>query len=138
MAVWAGGVKARVAENAWASGGFSGSPNHSKDEARKSQWSHDGQVATAGPGDSGALSTPASEVMIGDVQTCAEDDNLADAAAQMANQQIRRLVVTRDSGTLVGILSLGDIAVDYGAKVAGKTLELRCHCMKWVARSAEQ
>ncbi len=71
----------------------------------------------------GQLSTPASEVMSGDVQTCKEDDNLADAAAQMASHQIRRLVVANDAGKLVGILSLGDIAVDYGAKVVGKTLE---------------
>ena len=71
----------------------------------------------------GALSTPASAVMSGEVQTCKEDDNLADAAAQMANHQIRRLIVANDSGRLVGILSLGDIAVDYGAKVVGKTLE---------------
>ena len=71
----------------------------------------------------GQLSTPASEVMSGDVQTCKEDDNLADAAAQMASHQIRRLIVANDAGKLVGILSLGDIAVDYGAKVVGKTLE---------------
>ena len=71
----------------------------------------------------GALSTPASDVMSGDVQTCKEDDNLADAAAQMASHQIRRLIVANDSGKLVGILSLGDIATDYGAKVVGKTLE---------------
>ena len=71
----------------------------------------------------GALTTPASDVMSGDVQTCKEDDNLADAAAQMASHQIRRLIVANDSGKLVGILSLGDIATDYGAKVVGKTLE---------------
>ena len=71
----------------------------------------------------GTLSTPASEVMSGDVQTCKEDDNLADAAAQMASHQIRRLIVANDAGKLVGILSLGDIATDYGAKVVGKTLE---------------
>ncbi|MDO8322424.1 CBS domain-containing protein [Phenylobacterium sp.] len=71
----------------------------------------------------GALSTPASDVMSGDIQTCKEDDNLADAAAQMANHQIRRLIVANDAGKLVGILSLGDIATDYGAKVVGKTLE---------------
>lgn len=71
----------------------------------------------------GALSTPASEVMSTDVQTCREGDNMADAAAQMAHHQIRRLVVVNDAGKLVGILSLGDIALDYGAKVVGKTLE---------------
>lgn len=71
----------------------------------------------------GQLSTPVSDVMSGEVQTCKEDDNLADAAAQMASHQIRRLVVANDTGKLVGILSLGDIATDYGAKAVGKTLE---------------
>ena len=71
----------------------------------------------------GNLDTPVSEVMTPDVQSCSEDDNVADAAAQMATHQIRRLVVTGDKGKLVGILSLGDIALDYGAKQVGKTLE---------------
>lgn len=71
----------------------------------------------------GNLDTPASEFMTEDVQSCSEDDNVADAAAQMASHQIRRLVVTGEKGNLVGILSLGDIALDYGAKQVGKTLE---------------
>jgi len=71
----------------------------------------------------GDLDMAVSEVMSDGVQSCGEDDNLADAAAQMANHQIRRLVVTGEKGDLVGILSLGDIALDYGAKVVGKTLE---------------
>ncbi len=62
-------------------------------------------------------------MMSDDVQSCQEDDNLADAAAKMGAQQIRRLVVLDDAGKLTGILSLGDIAVDYGAKAVGKTLE---------------
>jgi len=71
----------------------------------------------------GDLSGPVSEIMSGDVQSCGQDDNVADAAAQMGNHQVRRLVVLDDKGTLVGILSLGDIALDYGAKVVGQTLE---------------
>lgn len=66
---------------------------------------------------------PVSAVMSEDVQTCREDDNLADAAARMGSQQLRRLVVVNDAGRLVGILSLGDIAQDYGAKKVGQTLE---------------
>jgi len=71
----------------------------------------------------GDLDAKAQDVMTPDVQSCSEDDNVADAAAQMASHQIRRLVVTGDKGKLVGILSLGDIALDYGAKQVGKTLE---------------
>ena len=71
----------------------------------------------------GALDAPVSEVMSDGVETCQEEDNLADAAAQMGSRQIRRLVVLNDAGRLAGILSLGDIAQDYGAKAVGKTLE---------------
>jgi len=71
----------------------------------------------------GDLNGPVSAVMSEDIQTCREDDNLADAAAVMGGRQLRRLVVVNDSGRLVGILSLGDIAQDYGAKKVGQTLE---------------
>lgn len=65
-----------------------------------------------------------SEVMSdGEVLSVKEDDILADATAKMANNQVRRLVVLNDSGRLTGILSLGDVAKDYGAKQVGKTLE---------------
>ncbi len=71
----------------------------------------------------GALDTAVSEVMTEGVETCQEDDSVADAAAKMGNHQIRRLVVLNESGNLAGILSLGDIATDYGAKAVGRTLE---------------
>lgn len=70
-----------------------------------------------------SFDSPVSEVMTDDVQTCSADDNVADAAAKMGSHQIRRLVVLNDAGRLAGILSLGDIALDYGAKAVGKTLE---------------
>lgn len=67
---------------------------------------------------------PISEAMSeGDVQSVREDDVLADATAKMASHQIRRLVVLNEAGALTGILSLGDVAKDYGAKQVGKTLE---------------
>lgn len=68
------------------------------------------------------LDTPVSEVMTEGVETCREDDNVADAAAKMGSKQIRRLVVLNGNGGMAGILSLGDVAVDYGAKAVGKTL----------------
>jgi len=65
-----------------------------------------------------------SEVMSdGDVLSVKEDDVLADATAKMANNQVRRLIVLNDAGDLTGILSLGDVAKDYGAKQVGKALE---------------
>jgi CBS domain-containing protein len=69
------------------------------------------------------LDTPVSEVMSTGVEACSEEDNVADAAAKMGSKQIRRLVVVGENGRLSGILSLGDIALDYGAKAVGQTLE---------------
>ena len=71
----------------------------------------------------GALDGPVSEAMSDHIESCAEDDSVADAAAKMGGHQIRRLVVLNDKGGLAGILSLGDIAHDFGAKAVGKTLE---------------
>jgi CBS domain-containing protein len=67
---------------------------------------------------------PISEAMSdGEVLSVKEDDILADATAKMASNQVRRLIVLDDAGKLTGILSLGDVAKDYGAKQVGKTLE---------------
>jgi CBS domain-containing protein len=71
----------------------------------------------------GSLDTPVADVMTSGVETCREDDNVADAVGKMGSKQIRRLVVLDEQGKLAGIVSLGDIAVDYGAKAVGKTLE---------------
>ena len=68
--------------------------------------------------------SPISEAMSdGEVLSVKEEDVLADATAKMANHQVRRLIVLNDAGALSGILSLGDVAKDYGAKQVGKTLE---------------
>ena len=71
----------------------------------------------------GAVDGPISAVMSQGAESCREDDNLADAAAKMGALQIRRLVVLDETGRLTGILSLGDIALDYGDKAVGHTLE---------------
>ena len=71
----------------------------------------------------GDLDAAASTIMSTDVQTCREDDNVADAVGKMSAQKIRRLVVLGENGRLAGIVSLGDISKDYGAKQVGKTLE---------------
>ncbi len=71
-----------------------------------------------------SFDSPVSEAMSdGEVLSVKEDDVLADATAKMANHQVRRLIVLNDAGALSGILSLGDVAKDYGAKQVAKTLE---------------
>ena len=64
--------------------------------------------------------TPVREVMTDEVKYCYEDDDTDDVARNMAAIQVRRLpVLTRDK-RLVGIISLGDMAV---SDEAGKTGE---------------
>jgi len=54
------------------------------------------------------------EVMTPDISYCYEDQDVRDAADTMAAQQIRRLAVLNRDKRLVGIVSLGDIAVESG------------------------
>ena len=56
-------------------------------------------------------STPVREVMSSEVVACFEDDDEHDAAAKMAEHQLRRLVVLDRNERLVGIVSMGDFAV---------------------------
>ena len=68
--------------------------------------------------------TPVREVMTDEVKYCFEDEDTAAVERNMAEIQVRRLpVLTRDK-RLVGILSLGDLAMSdkaskVGAAVAG-------------------
>jgi len=55
--------------------------------------------------------TPVREVMSSEVVSCFEDDDERDAAAKMEEHQLRRLVVLDRNEGLVGIVSLGDLAV---------------------------
>ncbi len=53
-----------------------------------------------------------------------EDDDVKEAARQMKDKQIRRLVVLNRDKRMVGIVSLGDLAVETGDKqLSGQTLE---------------
>jgi CBS domain-containing protein len=71
----------------------------------------------------GDLNGPISAVMSDEVLSCKEEDNVADAVGKMGGRQVRRLVVYNDAGQLAGILSLGDVAIDFGAKAVGHALE---------------
>ncbi len=64
------------------------------------------------------------DVMTPDVVYCFEDQDVQEAARRMKQYQIRRLVVLNWDQRLVGIVSLGDLAVATGdEKLAGETLE---------------
>jgi CBS domain-containing protein/sporulation protein YlmC with PRC-barrel domain len=64
------------------------------------------------------------EVMTPEIIFAYEDEDVSDAAQLMAEHQIRRLVVLNRDKRLVGIVSLGDLAVHTGnVQQAGETLE---------------
>jgi signal-transduction protein with cAMP-binding, CBS, and nucleotidyltransferase domain len=55
--------------------------------------------------------TPLSEVCSGDLTTLSPEDDIDSAVTAMRNKAIRRVLVT-DQGKAVGILSLGDVAME--------------------------
>jgi CBS domain-containing protein len=68
--------------------------------------------------------TMVKDVMTPEVVYCFEDQDMQEAARLMQQYQVRRIVVLNRDNRLVGIVSLGDLAVETGdEKLAGKTLE---------------
>lgn len=68
--------------------------------------------------------TKVADIMTGDLLYCFDDQPVSEAASVMQQHQIRRLPIVNRSKELVGIISLGDLAVDTdNAKLAGATLE---------------
>jgi len=53
---------------------------------------------------------PLASIMSGDVCTCTEDADVAEAERMMRLHKVRRLPVTNRAGNLAGIVSLGDVA----------------------------
>jgi CBS domain-containing protein len=69
-------------------------------------------------------STTVQDVMTPDITYCMEDDSIEEAARLMKDQQIRRLPIVDNNHDLVGIISLGDLAVDTGdEELSGRVLE---------------
>jgi CBS domain-containing protein len=68
--------------------------------------------------------TKVSEIMSTDPAYCFEDQEVEEAVSLMEVKQIRRLPILSRDNRLVGIVSLGDIAVHTGDKnLAGDTLQ---------------
>jgi CBS domain-containing protein len=64
------------------------------------------------------------DIMTEEVITCFEDQLVSEAARIMEESQVRRLVVLDRDNRLVGIVSLGDLAVQTGdEQLTGNTLE---------------
>lgn len=68
--------------------------------------------------------TTAQETMTPEIYYCFENQNIEDAALLMMEKQIRRLPIINKEKKLVGIVSLGDVAVDTrDDELSGSTLE---------------
>ena len=82
----------------------------------------DRDIALRGVAQGLAVQTALFTVMSKQVQTCSEDDSLDAATGKMEAGMIRRLPVLDRQGTLVGMLSLGDLATKGDVSEAGATL----------------
>jgi len=64
------------------------------------------------------------DVMTPEIVWCFEDQDVSEAAQLMRDKQIRRIAVVNHDKRLVGMVSLGDLAVDtHDENLAGATLE---------------
>lgn len=68
-------------------------------------------------------STRATDVMTPEVHYCFEDSDVEDCVDLMKERQVRRIVVLDRNKRLVGIVSLGDLAVETNDKLSGDALE---------------
>lgn len=66
--------------------------------------------------------TPVRDVMSKEVLYCFEDDDISEVAQNMADNKLRRMPVLNREKRLVGIISLGDIAMVDGPANAGEAL----------------
>lgn len=66
--------------------------------------------------------TKVRDVMSKEVKYCYDDEEIEDVAQNMADIKVRRLPVLNRSKRLVGIISLGDIAMMEGPDAAGDAL----------------
>ncbi|MBC7878852.1 MAG: CBS domain-containing protein [Anaerolineales bacterium] len=64
------------------------------------------------------------DLMTSPVMCCDEDQDVTEAAQIMQENQIRRLIVLNSSKRMVGVVSLGDLAVnDNSDHLSGKVLQ---------------
>jgi CBS domain-containing protein len=69
------------------------------------------------------LRTMAKEIMTPNIEWCFDDDEIEEVAEKMEKGKIRRLPVIDRNKLLVGIVSVGDIAMWGNPGAAGKILE---------------
>jgi CBS domain-containing protein len=82
----------------------------------------DRDIAIRGVANGLSPDTPVRQVMSNEVLYCYEDQTTDEVAANMGDQQVRRLPVLNRAKRLVGIVSLGDLAVTVAPKTTGAAL----------------
>jgi CBS domain-containing protein len=82
----------------------------------------DRDIAVRGVAQGRGPDTKVREVMTPDVRYCFEDEDLDQVARKMGEEQVRRMPVVNRDKRLVGILSLGDVAMGEGPRPAGEAL----------------
>lgn len=76
----------------------------------------DRDITIRGVAEGKAVDSPVSEVMSTDVEYCFEDDQIDDVMEKMQGSQIRRVPVMDRQKRLIGMVSLGDLAIRTGAE----------------------
>lgn len=82
----------------------------------------DRDIAVRAVAEGMSLKTPIRDVMSPEVKYCFEDAEIDEVAQNMADIKVRRLPVLNQQKRLVGILSLGDVALTEGADCAASAL----------------
>lgn len=82
----------------------------------------DRDIAVRGVAKGKSPDSPVSEMMTRDVRYCFDDEDMDKVCQNMSDQQIRRIPVVNRDKRLVGILSLGDLALSEGRRETGAAL----------------
>jgi CBS domain-containing protein len=83
----------------------------------------DRDIAVRGVAEGRGPDTPVRELMSDGIICAHEDDDVADVARRMSEEQIRRLPILDHNKRLVGIVSLGDLARESGGEEAHEAFE---------------
>lgn len=81
----------------------------------------DRDIAIRGVAQGYGPDTLVERVMTHDVKYCFDDDDVDHVASNMGNVQLRRMPVLNHEKRLVGVLSLGDIALEHHSAHAAET-----------------
>ena len=83
----------------------------------------DRDIAVRGVAEGRGPDTPVRELMSDGIVCAREDENVADVARRMSEEQVRRLPVLDAEDRLCGIVSLGDLARETDGEASHQALE---------------